>query len=203
MSDRPENVSTGRRTAALVRLGSFVLLVLILVGILFDHADDLAIGLLGLCVATAGGWWTITERLPRRAFGIAGLAIGLVAIAVASARALDGADRVTLRVAVAVVVLAVMLASARIIRGGSGQTAVRGTGGSAQRVSADVGKVRILRGTPARTRRVLSPDHGGAVDVPGVIVHLRAATGTAGAQAAHALGVEHDGRERRQGSSRT
>jgi diacylglycerol kinase family enzyme len=114
MSDRPRNVSTGRRTAALVSLGSFVLLVLILVGILFDHADDLAIGLLGLCVATAGGWWTITERLPRRAFGIAGLAIGLVAIAVATARALDGADRITLRVAVAVVVLGVMLASARV-----------------------------------------------------------------------------------------
>jgi diacylglycerol kinase family enzyme len=108
-----EKVSPGRRTAALVSLGCFVLLVLVLVGILFDHADDLAIGLLGLCVATAGGWWVVTEPMPRRAFGIVGVLVGLLAIIVATARALDGADRIALRVVVAVVVLAVMLASAR------------------------------------------------------------------------------------------
>ena len=51
--------------------------------------------------------------MPRRAFGIAGVAVGLVAIVVAIARALDGADRITLRVVVVVVLLAVMLASAR------------------------------------------------------------------------------------------
>ncbi len=114
MSDRPtEKVSNRRRTAALVSLASFVLLVLILVGILFDHADDLAIGLLGLCVTTAGGWWIVTEPMPRRAFGIGGVTIGLLAIIVAIARAINGTDRVALRVVVAVVVLTMMLASAR------------------------------------------------------------------------------------------
>ena len=114
MSDASaERVSTRRRAAAVVSILCFVLLALMLVGILFRSANHLVFSLLGLCVAAAGGWWMVTERMPRRAFGIAGAAVGLVVIVVTIARALVGADRVALRVVLIIVVLGVMLASAR------------------------------------------------------------------------------------------
>ncbi len=114
MSDRSaEKVSTRRHAAALVSIACFVLLVLILVGTFFRHADDMTIGLLGLCAATAGGWWIITERMPRRALGIVGAAAGVVVIVVAITRALNGTDRVLVRVGIVVVLLGAMLASAR------------------------------------------------------------------------------------------
>jgi len=55
MSDRSAgNVSARRRTAALVSLACFAVLAVTLVIILFRHADDLTIGLVGLFVAAAG-----------------------------------------------------------------------------------------------------------------------------------------------------
>jgi diacylglycerol kinase family enzyme len=114
MSERSaEKVSARRRAAALVSLACFAVLVLSLVVILFRHADDLTIGIVGLFVAAAGGWWIITEQMPRRALGAIGAALGLVAIVVAVVRAVNGADRVVLWVVLVVVLLALMLASAR------------------------------------------------------------------------------------------
>ena len=105
--------SARSRRAAVVSLACFALLVLALVGILFRHGDDLALALVGLCIAAAGGWWAVTELMPRRAFGIGAAVVGVVAIVVATTRALGGADRIALRVALFVVLLALMLASAR------------------------------------------------------------------------------------------
>ncbi|HEY2332065.1 MAG TPA: diacylglycerol kinase family protein [Acidimicrobiales bacterium] len=107
-----ERVSARRRTAALVSVGCFVLLVLILVVILVRHADSLTIGIVGLGVAAAGGWWVLTEQMPRRAFGAIGLAVGFGAIVLAIARAINGADRVALWGVLVVAVLLAMLASA-------------------------------------------------------------------------------------------
>ena len=56
----------------------------------------------------AGAWWAITERLPRRAIGIVGAAVGVAAIVVALVRATPSGDQVALRL----VLLAVLLAGA-------------------------------------------------------------------------------------------
>jgi diacylglycerol kinase family enzyme len=85
----------------------------LVVGVLFRNGAHLAIGLVGLAVAVAGGWWVITERMPRRAIGIAGVAAGLVIVAVALFRALDGAERIAVRLVAFVVLLAVTMLRGR------------------------------------------------------------------------------------------
>ena len=87
-------VSTRRRVAALVALASALVLAAAVVVILLRNGTSLAIGLVGLCLAVAGGWWLITEPMPRRAIGIVGVVAGLAAMVFALAHALNGADRV-------------------------------------------------------------------------------------------------------------
>ena len=61
---------------------------------------------LGLGLATVGAWWAITERMPRRAVGVAGAALVAAAIVLALVRATPQGGGVALRL----VVLAVLLA---------------------------------------------------------------------------------------------
>jgi diacylglycerol kinase family enzyme len=106
------SVALGRRVAAIVALASAVLFAVAVVAILFDHGAEVAIGLVGVCLAVAGGWWMITEPMPRRAIGGVGVVAGLALTIGAVVRALDGSDRIALRVALVVVLLAITLASA-------------------------------------------------------------------------------------------
>jgi diacylglycerol kinase family enzyme len=106
-------VPTRRRVAAIVGLVTSVILAAVVVAILFRNGDSLVIGLLGLCVAVAGGWWVITEPMPRRAIGILGVAVGMAAMVFAVANALNGADRVLVRTALVAALLAITLGSAR------------------------------------------------------------------------------------------
>ena len=74
MSDT--RVSLRRRLAAWFALAGTVALAVTLAVILFNHGVSILIGIVGLFLAVAGGWWLVTEPMPRRAIGIAGLAAG-------------------------------------------------------------------------------------------------------------------------------
>ena len=61
----------------------------------------------------AGVWWVLTERLPRRAMGFAGLLVGGVVIVIAVVQATEGVERPLLRLAVFAAVLAVAAVAGR------------------------------------------------------------------------------------------
>ena len=113
MTGAPERVSERRRLAALGALVGTAALVGFVVGALFRHGSDILIGLVGLAVAVTGAWWVVTERLPRRAIGAAGVLAGLVVVAVAVARALGASDGVAFRVGIVLLLLGVTMACAR------------------------------------------------------------------------------------------
>ena len=102
-----------QRVAAIVALVATVVLIVLVAAILFRNGVSVVIGLAGLFVAVAGGWWAIAEVMPRRAFGIAGIAIGLTVIVIATAIALDNAERVLVRSLLVFGLLAITLACAR------------------------------------------------------------------------------------------
>jgi diacylglycerol kinase family enzyme len=106
-------VSTRRRVAAIVALASSLVLAAAVVAILLRNGASLVIGLVGLCVAVAGGWWLVTEPMPRRAIGIVGVAVGLAAVVFAVANALSGADRIAVRAVLVAALFAITLGSAR------------------------------------------------------------------------------------------
>ena len=92
--------------------GTLVLAVTVIV-ILFRHGDSLVVGIAGLFLVIAGGWWLVTEPMPRRAIGIAGLVAGVALLAAAIANALGDAERVVSRSVLVAVLLAITLACAR------------------------------------------------------------------------------------------
>src|SRR5664279_3799472 len=86
MSKAQSPVSARRRVMAWVALGSAALLGLAVAVLLVRHALDLILCLVGLALAVAGGWWVLTERMPRRAVGMVGLAVGVLMMLVALVR---------------------------------------------------------------------------------------------------------------------
>lgn len=101
-------ISWHERAYALGSLACGLLVAVLLVGFIVRNLGFLALAVVGLGVAAAGAWWAITERMPRRAIGIAGAALGVVGIVVALIRVTPQGDQVGLRL----VVLAVLLAAA-------------------------------------------------------------------------------------------
>jgi diacylglycerol kinase family enzyme len=81
--------------------------------ILFRNGASVALGLVGLFLAVAGGWWFISEPMPRRAIGGVGIGIGFAAIVVSIAMALDNAERIVVRSLIVVALFVVMLQCAR------------------------------------------------------------------------------------------
>jgi diacylglycerol kinase family enzyme len=106
-------VSLRRRVAAWFALAGTVVLAVTLAAILFNHGVSILIGIVGLLLAVAGGWWLVTEPMPRRAIGIAGLAAGFALMVAALANALGDADRIAFRSVLIAALLAVTLACAR------------------------------------------------------------------------------------------
>ena len=101
-------ISWRERAYALGSLGCGTLLTVVLIGFIVRNLAFLALGLFGLGLVAVGAWWVITERMPRRAMGLVGAALGVAAIVAALFRATPQGDYVGLRV----VVLAVLLAGA-------------------------------------------------------------------------------------------
>ncbi len=67
-------------------------LVVELVVFVANNIGWLIVALAGLAIAAAGGWWALTERLPRRAVGIAGLVAGAAVIIVALVQVVQGSQ---------------------------------------------------------------------------------------------------------------
>ena len=116
MSATVTRVSLRRRLAAWFALAGTVALAVTLAVILFNHGVSIVIGIVGLVLAVAGGWWLVTEPMPRRAIGIAGLVAGLALMVAALANALDDADRIAFRAVLVAALLAITLACARAPR---------------------------------------------------------------------------------------
>lgn len=75
--------STGQRVQAIVALVAAAVLVVVVVVLLASSLMALLIGVIGLILMGAGGWWVVTEQMPRRGVGFAGVALGAVAVIVA------------------------------------------------------------------------------------------------------------------------
>jgi diacylglycerol kinase family enzyme len=105
--------SMGRRLAAIAAFAGAAVLAAFVAAVVLRNGQSLVIGLVGVAVAVGGAWWVLTEPMPRRAVGAVGVAAGLLAIGVAIARALDGAERIGVRVLAAVALLAATTACAR------------------------------------------------------------------------------------------
>jgi diacylglycerol kinase family enzyme len=105
---------TGRQRAlAILALVADLLLLVALLVFLLNHGVELMIALVGLAVAVTGGWWMVTEEMPRRGVGIAGLVAGFVLIVLAILRAATTTDQGLLRIAILAALFAVAGVAAR------------------------------------------------------------------------------------------
>jgi diacylglycerol kinase family enzyme len=106
-------VSRQRQLFAVLALVASVALVASIAVILFRNHVSVVLGLVGLFIAVAGGWWFISEPMPRRAMGGVGVAIGFVVIVISIARAFDNAERILLRSLIVVALFVITFACAR------------------------------------------------------------------------------------------
>lgn len=137
---------------AWLSIGSAVLLAVVLALLLVHHAGSLLIALVGLAVAVAGGWWVLTERMPRRAVGMVGLVAGVVLMLVALIRAAANGDQVLLRVAILVVLIALVGWTAR---------AATAPEPAADRTPAAAEPAAHVRWRPQRAVLICNPWSGG------------------------------------------
>ncbi len=107
-------VDTRRRIAAVVALVAALALVVLVIALFFRHGWDLLLGLVGLFLAVGGAWVFVSQRMPRRAFGVVALAAGVVLNATAIWRVLASEDVIVVWILVMIVVLAIIITAARI-----------------------------------------------------------------------------------------
>ena len=106
-------VNARRRVLAVLALGADLFLPFAVVVFLLNNGVELLIALVGLAIAAGGGWWMVTEEMPRRGLGIAGLVVGFVIIVLAILRAAATTDQGLLRIAVLATLLGVSGTAAR------------------------------------------------------------------------------------------
>jgi diacylglycerol kinase family enzyme len=157
-------VGWGERGLALASLACGVALVVVLVVFVVRNLGFVVLGLLGVTLLGLGAWWTLVERLPRRALGIAVGVGGLVVIAVAVVH-VSRHDHVLLRLAV---VAALVVATV-----GLGRMALR------RRLRAADAREPVRVTSPHRAALICNPwSGGGKVEKFGIV------------KAAEELGVE-------------
>lgn len=110
---RAQEVTARTRVLAILALTADLLLLLALVTFLLHNGLELFIALVGLTLAVSGGWWMVTEQMPRRGLGIAGLATGFGLIVLAIVRAATSTDQEIRRIAVLAALFAVAGTAAR------------------------------------------------------------------------------------------
>jgi diacylglycerol kinase family enzyme len=103
----------GARALAVTALCAGAALVALVVAFLVRNGVDVALGLTGLALGIAGGWWAITERALRRLVGYGGVLAGSTLIAVALLRAGQESLASVIRLVIALLLLVVAIASAR------------------------------------------------------------------------------------------
>ncbi len=101
------------RVLAVLALAADLLLVIALVTFLLHNGLELFIALVGLILAVSGGWWMVTEQMPRRGVGIAGLVAGFGLIVLAIVRAASSTDQEIRRIALLAALFAVAGIAAR------------------------------------------------------------------------------------------
>jgi diacylglycerol kinase family enzyme len=102
-----------RRVLAIISLTCIALLVALFVVIVVSDFLSVLLAVVGLAVGAWGGWWVITERMPRRAMGAVGLVAGLGILVASIAWAVDDAGRAWVVALVVLVLVAGALACAR------------------------------------------------------------------------------------------
>lgn len=112
-TSRGSTVSIRRRLAAIIAVLSTVALVVSVVVILVRNGLAIAIGLIGLSIAVAGAWWFVSENMPRRLLGGIGVVVGLGVTIAAIIYAGSDAERIAVRLVLVVVLVVIMLGSAR------------------------------------------------------------------------------------------
>jgi len=109
----PRAVTPRQRALAILALAADLLLVVALAVFLLHNGVELLIALVGLAIAVAGAWWMVTETMPRRGVGIAGVVLGFVLIVLAIVRAATTTDQEIRRIAILVALFAVAGVAAR------------------------------------------------------------------------------------------
>ena len=109
----PRTVTTQQRLLATVALAADLLLVVAVVVFLLHHGGELLLALLGLAIAVAAGWWVVTEPMPRRGVGIAGIVVGFGLMVVAIVRAAENTNQEILRIVTVAGLFAVAGVAAR------------------------------------------------------------------------------------------
>ena len=116
-TQRSAKVGRGRaRLWAIVSLAAGAALVVVVIVFLLRNGAYLVIGVVGLSCAIAGGWWTVTEHMPRRLFGIVAVVVGaaLQVFALLAAGQEDWASVLRLVVALLLLAVAVLAAQAAL-----------------------------------------------------------------------------------------
>jgi diacylglycerol kinase family enzyme len=113
MAMTPHTVTARQRALAILALIADVLLLIAVLAFLLNNGVQLVIALLGLALAVGGGWWMVTEDMPRRGFGVGGLVVGFILIVLAILRAASNTDQGLLRIAILATLLAIAGAAAR------------------------------------------------------------------------------------------
>jgi len=114
MTAQPGPAVSGReRALAWASIGIALVLVVVLVSFTLRNVLALLAMVVGMAIAGAGSWWLVTERPPRRWFGLAG-AVGGLAIVIGAVVGVAGdADSPLLRVAIVVLLAVMMVGAAR------------------------------------------------------------------------------------------
>ncbi len=109
----PAVPSLRRRLLALLSLLATAVLVVAVILFVVRNVAWLVVALFGLAVAVWGVWWLLTERLPRRAVGLAGLVVGALMIALAIVRVVGGSEGPLVRIAAVLAALTVAALAGR------------------------------------------------------------------------------------------
>lgn len=107
------NPSPRSRFLAIVALAAGALLVLLVIGFLFRNGVDVVLGLAGVVLAIAAGWWAVTQHSHRRTFGYVGVAVGMALTVFALLHAGQENWASVVRAALALLLLLAAFVSAR------------------------------------------------------------------------------------------
>ncbi len=114
MPEVPRVPSSRRRWAAVSALTVTALLAGLVAVVLLSNPGLLVGGLLGLVLVVAGGWWAVTERMPRRGVGILGVVVGGVVLGGSVISTASDSEAATLKLVVAAALAVVAATSARM-----------------------------------------------------------------------------------------
>jgi diacylglycerol kinase family enzyme len=106
--------STRRRVGATIALAAAALLAIVVVVLVASNLPAVVIALTGALIAIVSGWWVLTERMPRRGVGVAGLGVAAALIVVGLLAAGDDGEQVVVRLGIAAGLLAVAFGAARV-----------------------------------------------------------------------------------------